>query len=204
MRVGGRAGSTAPDRGAPRALLVRLGDGAQEGAPDRDVRRDLAPGDEPDLRDDPLVARARHREVDAPAVLGQGQDEIPLGDRARDEVEQVEREGGPREIDAGDAVLLGEHRGELALLEAEREEARADGSPRARDSRCAASTSSVLARPRATISSPVLGGTPSPASVRAPQSRATGAERSPTSQRPVACEGGHATPRCPRTSSRGT
>jgi hypothetical protein len=65
--------------------------------------------------------------VEPVALDRERQDEIPLRDRARDEVEQLGRDGAAREIDARDPVLLREDRGELGLVDAEREEAGDDG-----------------------------------------------------------------------------
>jgi hypothetical protein len=64
--------------------------------------------------------------VDPATLVGDGEDEVALGHGARDEIEERERDRRAREVDAGEAVLLGEDVRELPLVDPGREQARAE------------------------------------------------------------------------------
>ena len=86
----------------------------------RDVRVDLLAGDELELVDDALVVRVGHGEEDAVAAHEDGQDPVRLGHLARHHVEVLEDDGDLGEVDAGDAVLLGEGAQGVDLLDGRR------------------------------------------------------------------------------------
>ena len=94
---------------SPRALRVVGGrDRLDERRVHRDVRVDLLARHELELVDDALVVGVGHREEDAVAPHEHRQDAVRLGQLARHDVEVLEQDGDLREVDARDAVLLGE------------------------------------------------------------------------------------------------